>query len=273
MNILVKRAAALGDVLCVTPILARLRKENPEAFLGVETAYPNVFQGNQTIDGINVQREWDRIVDLNMAHETRRNMQAIDAYCEVAFGDRGADMDKSIIFSNNVLPPLNETISIHANKSWPNRTMPNEWWDEVCKGLGLLGFKIVALGTGIDYHPIGTVDTRDKLTLHQQGAVITASKLFICGASGLFILAAATDTPVVVPMTINRPETALPWRWGKQGGGFFPLVADVPCIGCSERAGPVTDLGCEVGTLACIPTITAARAIHVAREVLRGGQT
>jgi ADP-heptose:LPS heptosyltransferase len=277
MNILVRRRGALGDVLCVTPIISRLRKENPEAFIGVETGYQEVFRGNPNVDGINIQREWDRVIDLDMAHETRRNMQAIEAYSEAAFGDRGKNMDKSIVFATGLVPPIGvnwkKTITIHANKSWPNRTMPNEWWDEICNALSKDGYKIVALGTEIDYCPPGAVDTRSKLTLHQQGAVIGASKLLICGASGLFILAAATNTPVIVPMTINRRETALPWRWGKQGGGFYPLVADVPCLGCSERAGPVTNLGCEVGTFECISTIKASQAVEKSLEILNSEKT
>jgi ADP-heptose:LPS heptosyltransferase len=277
MNILIKRMGALGDVLCATPIVRRFRTEYPEAFIGVETGYPNVFHGNSDVDGINIQREWNKFALLDMAHETRRNMQAIEAYAEATFGDRGENMDKSIVFATGLVPPIGvnwkKTIVIHANKSWPNRTMPNEWWDEICNALSKDGYKIVALGTEIDYCPSGAVDTRSKLTIHQQGAVIGASKLLICGASGLFILAAATACPVVVPMTINRPETALPWRWGKQGEGFYPLIADVPCLGCSERAGPVTNLGCEVGTFKCIPTIKASQAVEKSLEILKSEKT
>lgn len=276
MNILVRRSGALGDCLCVTPILKRLRKENPDAFIGIQTAYPAVFQGGLTLDGINVEREWDRVIDLDMAHETRRNMQAIDAYCEAAFDDHGEAMDKSIVFTSGTTPSLgvtwSRTIAVHANSSWRNRTMPNEWWDEVCAALACHGYSVIALGTGIDHCPPGVRDTRDKLPLHQQAAAIGASRLFICGASGLFILAAATDTPVIVPLTINRPDTALPWRYGRQGGGFHPLVADVPCIGCSERAGPVTSLGCEIDTYECIGTISATQAVITAMGILEHDQ-
>lgn len=274
-RIVIKRWAALGDVLCATPIIARLRQLEPDAHITVHTAYPAVFEGNPAIDALNIEADFDQEIDLNMSHETQRGLMAIDAYMMTAFGDTGDGYDKSIEFTPSVRPSLGidwrKTIVVHPNKSWPNRTMPNAWWDKVTNKLHKAGLNVVALGTNIDHIPTHAIDTRDKLNLHQQAAVIAASKVFICGASGLFILAACTETPVVVPMTINRPETALPWRQGVKGWRYFTLNAQVPCLGCSEHLGPVTEVGCSspdklnsFPDYACIQTIDPREAVNLA---------
>src|SRR5260221_9357715 len=51
-RILVKRKAALGDVLFTTPIIARLRRQNPDAAIYVQTDHPDVYRRNPDIAGI-----------------------------------------------------------------------------------------------------------------------------------------------------------------------------------------------------------------------------
>lgn len=279
MNIIVRRSGALGDVLSTTPVTHRLRKTYPEAHIMVATAYPNVFEGNLDVNSINNKEidHADMFIDLDMAHETRRDIHAVDAYMERAFGDHGEGWDKSIRFHYQKPPKDEHRIAIHANKSWDNRTMPNDWWDEVVTKLALEGYDIIALGTGIDYCPQAAhIDARDTMNLQEQAGAIHRSRLFICGASGLFILAGATDTSVIVPMTINEPDTCLPWRDGRLGGYFFPLNADVPCFGCSAEQGPVTSMGCwsikkdiTKPDYECINTIKASHTIDLALEVLQ----
>jgi len=278
MNILVRSViAALGDVLYVTPITARLRRKYPDSTIIVHTNYPNVFEGNPDVNGTNIGLTFDLIIDLDLAHATRRHLNAVDAYMEAAFGDHGEGEDKSIIFDYPITVNPTNCIAIHPNKSWANRTMPNDWWDEVTIGLMLkTGYDIYTLGTNIDYCPEGTMDTRGKLTLKEQAAIISACQIFLCGASGLFILAAATDTPVVVPMTINTPETCLMWRHGEFGWGYFPILADVPCIGCNSFAPKgATFVGCESPfkdptkpDYACIGTIKPEAAIEQALKAI-----
>lgn len=278
MKILVKRQMALGDVLCATPIIRRLREEYPDSEIFVQTNYQALFEANPHINGVNVPaQDYDNFIDLDMAHETRRAIHAIDAYMEVAFGDYGdAHTNKDIVYTPReelrVVDKSYKCITIHPNASWQNRTMPNNWWDQLVKGLNAEGYLVVVLGTHIDYLPQGRViDTRSKLNIKQQCSMIEQSAAFVCGASGLFILAGATHTPTIVPMTINTPETCLPWRQNVLGLGFFPLNADVPCFGCNAEQGAVTFVGCRsskkdqaLGDYACIKTIDVNQAIEIA---------
>ena len=278
LNILVKRSGALGDVLSATPVITRLRKLYPNARIVVHTAYPDIFKHNFAVNEINTLHEWDLNIDLDGAHETRRALNAVDAYMEVAFGDHGNCItDKSVVLNYSKIETTEPFVAIHPNKSWDNRTMPNYWWDEVVSGIRTAGYQIAVLGTNIDYCPQGEVlDLRSRLNLEEQAAHIGAAKVFICGASGLMILAAATSTPVIVPLTINSAQSALPWRSGGQGLGYFVLEAQVPCFGCSALATPgATFVGCEsslkdsdLGDYACIKTIKAQDAIQLAIKVM-----
>ena len=42
-SILVRRTGAFGDVIDTTPVVRRLRQENPDAEIDVDTQYPHVF--------------------------------------------------------------------------------------------------------------------------------------------------------------------------------------------------------------------------------------
>ena len=42
-RILVRRTGAFGDVICTTPVVRRLRQENPDSEIDVDTQYPQVF--------------------------------------------------------------------------------------------------------------------------------------------------------------------------------------------------------------------------------------
>src|SRR5271166_2877043 len=186
MNILVRSViAALGDVLYVTPITARLRRKYPDSTIIVHTNYPNVFEGNPNVNGTNIGFTFDLIIDLDLAHATRRHLNAVDAYMEAAFGDHGEGEDKSIIFellpcTEELISSLSDIIAIHPNKSWANRTMPNEWWDDVVFGIKDTGYRAVTLGTDIDYCPHNTIDMRSKQTLKEQATLISACQVFIC---------------------------------------------------------------------------------------------
>jgi ADP-heptose:LPS heptosyltransferase len=277
MNILVIRAMALGDVLSITPITARLRQQYPEARIVVHTAYTNVFEENPHINEVNTIHEWDLVINLDGAHEVRRDTHAIDAYMEVAFNDHGGP-DKSIIFKYpNCNTPFKRFAAIHPNASWANRTFPAQWWDEVVAGLHRAGYPVIVIGTGIDYCPPGCLDTRDKLPLKQQAGIIDAANVFICGASGLFILAGATQTPVVVPLTLRPPETCVPWRNGILGGGYYTINATTPCFGCDAYQEPgATWVGCSSPKkdhvqpdYACINTIKSSDVVELAIKVAR----
>jgi len=87
-TMLINRSYALGDVILTTPIIRRLRRENPDAKIIVQTMYPDVFRNNPHVNEIiqtPTAQHIDNYIELNLAYERRPNMHIVDAYMAEAF--------------------------------------------------------------------------------------------------------------------------------------------------------------------------------------------
>lgn len=273
MKVLVRRAMAFGDVLMTTPVLRRLAREGHEVF--VQTNYPNLFEDNHDVIGLYREGDtYDKTIDLDMAHETRRDRHAAIAYMDAAFGDNGDGHDLSIYLPFGDPPDiginLKSAILLHPNVSWRNRMLPPAWWRKVADTIAGYSYIPVVMGTMRDFGIPGYLDVRDRFNARDQAALIDAAAAFVCGPSGLFILAGATRARVVTFLTINRAETCLPYRRGELGWGYTAIPTKMPCIGCSERSSPVTFLGCARNDYACMESFSPeefAKAAVSAAEV------
>ena len=74
-SILVRRTGAFGDVIDTTPVVRRLRHENPDAEIDVNTQYPRVSLNSPHRVGLKRDIAYDRVIDLNMAFE--RNLRRL----------------------------------------------------------------------------------------------------------------------------------------------------------------------------------------------------
>jgi ADP-heptose:LPS heptosyltransferase len=289
-RILVKRKAALGDVLFTTPIVARLHSQNPSAAIYVQTDHPDVYRRNPHISGIvgpddPVINRVDHVIDLDMAYENRRELHQLDALMEVAFGDRGECHAREIVFPYEDPPQLppdlaidwGRAVAVHLAKTWPSRMFPTHWWTEVGRTMLAHGYQLVVLGKAADFSlteldAANVVDTRERLTLEQQAGVIGKCRLFIASPSGLVALSAATPTPTIFMPTITSADRCLPYRNGVLGDGFIAIAPDIPCYGCDIRQPGKTYWECERGDNACLGMITPHMVTTAALGILKGSR-
>ena len=122
-RILVRRTGAFGDVILATPIIRRLREENPDAEIDIDSQYPQVFKNSPHRIGIKRAVAYDRVIDLDMSQERDRRADPIEAYMEVAFGDRGGSKWLEMTYGQ---PPefgldWSLAITMHPARSWPQR--------------------------------------------------------------------------------------------------------------------------------------------------------
>jgi ADP-heptose:LPS heptosyltransferase len=269
-SILVKRTGALGDVLETTPIIHRLRAENPRHEIWVQTDYPQVFWANSDVAGASLSSNliYTREIDLNMAFENRlRQLHPIDAYSEVAFGDRNTE--HRLYFNYPDSYPVPGTIVIHPCRNWPIRTLPLEFWQQLVDLLTAQNFNVVVTGTHQDHDGLTNVhDTRSRLTLAQQAALIASADCFICSESGPMILAQATGTPVIAMTTMAHPGHVLHLRPNDAPTHILPTP--LGCGGCESRfTTPTTYWDCPLGHGDCVrsfsPPAIADLAISLAR--------
>jgi len=291
MDILVQRLGAFGDVLLVTPVIRRLRRENPGASIDVLTLHPNALQGNPDVTNIGGRLgiKYDKWIDLNFVSELHPELHAVDAYFLETFGDLGDDADKQPVFipgSGSLPPPLNTfnwydwttTICVHPNVSWPGRTLSAEFWGDVVKHVKSLGvdYKVVSLGTPMDHDlsSYGAIDTRGRLDTAMQQAVISNSACFIGFTSGLLALAYSTDTPIVSMDTMSKSTYSAQYRRGVLGWNSACFETELACRGCLDRArqeslpAPITFLECPLGTNACVETFDAEGLVQAAMKLI-----
>jgi ADP-heptose:LPS heptosyltransferase len=306
MRVLVTRRDSFGDVLCTTPVIRRLRRElGPAATINVHTFYPYVFVGNDDVDlasnatdmhvrkgsrtvatgpatpgsMLDLSGNYDRVIDLNLAFEKRfRKVQAVDAYMEEVFGDRGPDEDKGVVLASVPVPNLDMelggAIVMHPARSEKLRTLPKTFWQQLVDELVLHGKLIITVGTSQDYD-LNNVhrDTKNHLNPQQQAALIRAAACLVASESGILGgILPATDTPAVGLLTMSLPETCGPYRLGGLNRRFYPILAKVDCVGCSLRYDHViTAHRClENRDYACVNTFDP---VEVADVVVKAAET
>jgi ADP-heptose:LPS heptosyltransferase len=248
MRIVVRRSGALGDVLETTPIIARLRADNPDAEIDVATHYETVFRDDNNVNSTKPYGEYERAIDLDGTFEKLlRKVHPIDAYSEAAFGDRKTP--HKILFNFN---PLGKEVRklvgtnfvvLHACRNWPIRTLPVDWWQELIHTLNARDYTVVLTGTLQDHESlVGVLDLRAKLRLDEQAALIDAARCFVCSESGPMILAQATSTPVIAMLTMAAPFSPV----HETASTLDVVMANVPCAGCSEfLPEPTTYFDCK----------------------------
>jgi ADP-heptose:LPS heptosyltransferase len=287
-TILVRRNGALGDVVLATPIVRRLKKENPNAIIYVETysSYLSVFKGPNTgaSDGMYgtllraagsspAVEYYDKIINLNLAYEKRPNMHIVEAYMVEAFGEKDADcldMDfrQELFFDRTTLPNIKGKgyIAVHAAVAgWANRTLPRDTWKEVLHRLGVAGLRPILVGTERDAAPGFDCPSFLIPDIHAQARLIQSCECFIGSDSGLLHVAGCTDTPIVGVFTCASPENRLPFR--EKCVAVAPPGLD--CLGCLHRRdAPVTTEHCERGDNACVRDVRATDIVDAVLKLI-----
>lgn len=285
MNIVVRRAMALGDVICTTPVIRELKKRNPDSKIWIDSQYTSVFKGNPDVAGDVVTskiKNADLVYDLNLCYEKTPSEHIIDSYAKSIFADTDFDKtcalyptDKDMIAANSLLvyegiSPRDEFIAIHMGVTGRNRTFPPQFWDPIIKFVIDAGIKIVCVGTMRDLSVVGHPDLRSQLSLHQNACLLSRAKCFIGNDSGLVHVAGTTGVPIVPIYTSCRAEYRMPYRNGKLGDGCIPIKTPLDCYGCRElEPPPIVDNGCRRGDFACVMGATnPEEVINAVKEII-----
>jgi hypothetical protein len=276
--IVVKRWAAFGDVLLTTPVLHRLRQENRDATIIIESNYPDVFVGNRDID--NAVRSYrghcDKVINLDGSYERRlRRTPTLHAYMSDAFGDDGGSWQLRL--GRARLPsaldgiPWDCAVAVNPARSWPQRTIAKEWWDELCHELRFCGLVPISVGTTQDWELSSDAydTTRMSLSVQEQAELISRCLCYVGSETGAINLAQCTSTPIVALFTMGRKEQISVDRGGVRDRDFHVIPANVPCVGCSgELTEPTTWFTCRFGTNACIAAFDAKHVVEYACSVI-----
>jgi len=198
--ITVKRMAAHGDVLLITPIIRELKNRWPLCQITVETLpcmFP-IFEGNPHVSSVrsSTTRTRDTMyINLDMAYENRPGRHVIDCYAEVA----GIDVvnRSTEIFTTFAKDNVENWVAVHAGPtSWAGKNWSMSNWAILCRSLMASGRKVVLVGHGNDIIPCHR-DVRGRTSIQELAREIAQCELFIGVDSFPIHLAQAVRTPVL----------------------------------------------------------------------------
>jgi ADP-heptose:LPS heptosyltransferase len=284
VQILVRRRAALGDVIMSTGVVREL-KNKYHCEIDVATEFPNVFDNNPHVRAIyhtNAMPEtasYDLYINLDDAYENNPINHYLDSYFYRAFGTSTVDTKTPELFATDVdiettneflqINQLDKYIVVHIRQwYWPLKNMSWDTWFAVFEKLFTqrTDFKIVCVGTTQDghvEHPL-FVDARDKLNVQQQKLLMDGARCFVGIDSGPYHIAAASDTHIISLHTHLFPERIAP-----QHKPYTAIKSSVDCVGCNDtQQRPVRQVICKYGDFRCSNSFDADRIAVNILEIL-----
>lgn len=272
--ILVNRTGALGDVVLTTPIVRRLKRENPDSEIHVQTTYPDVFRHSPHVARCwspNDRPDYDQLIELDLVYERSPLVHVVDAYMWEAFGDAimiEPDEKRQELFYGKLRRPRNTTpmVAVHAARAgWRSRTLPEKTWLEVCRLLKAASVRPLLVGAMRDeLRGSGHMGFHNSDIL-AQAAAIARCDCFVGSDTGLLHVAGATDTPIVGVFTSVDPAWRLPYR-----ENCAAVVPDLPCVFCHGRQpAPATTESCEIDDrVACVRAVRPETIVQAVLDML-----
>ena len=285
IDILVRRRAALGDVIYTTGVVRELYNQyRGYARITVQTDFPEVFANSPYVHhvvscdtGLTVS-EFDIYHNLDNCYEYNPCNHYVDSYFHRVFGDRhelvrdtelhptDADreaVDKDLEFIGD------KFIAVHMRQwHWASKNISLDVWFDVFAQLfeSRTDFKIVCVGGETDFavadHPL-IVDARSRYNSQQIKYLCDHARAFVGIDSGPFQCAAASDTHIVALLTHLRPECILPYRKHEMGYNCTAIQTSEDCAGCNDdQARPVRQLVCKKQTFPCANNFNSQRIVQ-----------
>jgi ADP-heptose:LPS heptosyltransferase len=273
VNILVKRRAALGDVVMSTAVVRELYKQHDgNCAITVETEFPLVYKNNPYIVDL---RNWgevntndyDVVYNLDDAYELNPDNHFISSMMSRVFGPHLGnlnqqpdlhvdDNDRSTVDAD--LADIGPFFAVHMrNWHWPLKNIDIEIWADIISRVfeKTTEYKIVCVGGPTDYvfegHPL-IVDARAKYTPQQLRYLLDYARCFVGIDSGPFQIAGASSTHVIGLLTHNPPENIMPIRRMDPTWHHTAIQADINCVGCNvNQDRPVRGINCIHGDFRC----------------------
>lgn len=276
ISILVRRRAALGDVVVATGIPRELKAVyGDNCIIDVATEYPSVFYNNihvRNVFKITEQTKldtsaYDVYYNLDDTYESSPEVHFADSYFYRVFG-KVTDIDKSMELwvdqtESDEIQEYIQTIggdfvAFHMRRwHWELKNIDPAIWVEVMNVVldANPDIKILCVGGETDYFPEGNprvIDARHVYTPGALSCLLDHAKCFVGIDSGPFHIAGASETNIVALLSHMYPEKVLPYRNGELGYKCTVVQASVDCLGChSRQKRPVRQIVCERGDYAC----------------------
>lgn len=276
--ILIRRRAAIGDVLLVTPILKALRKQRPlSKEIYVETDFPELFDRNPncTLAAKAVIPSPDtQVINLDMVYEVRVNTSILDAYADkagVTLMDHRliyTPSDKAMEWAERKLNTSSRPRCImhHGPTTWVGKNWPTERFGAISNWLMANGWDVIQIGAGRPNEIDSTLDLRSKTSIDQSAALLAQSQLFVGLDSFPLHLAMSQGCPAVGVFGATLPQYIL------SDGIAIGVNADptkYPCVGERHRVVGQTHVDCNGECIRAVGTEMVKASIEALIGIVR----
>lgn len=272
ITILVKRRAALGDVVMSTTVVRELyKKYDGNCAITVETKFPLVYKNNPYIADL---RNWgevnssdfDVVINLDDAYELNPDNHFTSSMLFRAFGNNISNLnhapdlhtdenDRNTVDAD--LKAIGPFFAVHMrNWHWALKNIDIEIWCDIFARVfeKNADTKVLVVGGPTDYmleHPL-FIDARARYTPQQLAHALDSAKCFVGIDSGPFNIAAASSTHIIGLLTHNPPKNIMPIRRLDAGWHTTAIQAAIDCVGCNvDQVRPVRGINCKHGDFRC----------------------
>lgn len=272
LDILVKRRAALGDVIMVTGVIRELHNKY-NCYIDVATDFGEVFENNPYVRCIHHTSQipnvdYDLVINLDDAYEKNPTLRFDDTYFYRALGitelssvnkatELYATEDTCKQVEEFVAKINSKFICVHMrNWHWAMKNIDiNVWLAIIDKVMAAdPDVKIVCVGGATDFYPENhprIIDGRE-LSISALSYLLDSAKCFVGIDSAPFHIAGTSETHIIALLSHLYPAQILPYRNGAVGYNCTVIQSNVPCVGCYARqATPVRSVVCEPGNFPC----------------------
>lgn len=245
-NIMIRMTGGLGDNICAEPAIRYATEtfktanitvygDTPEIyqhlpitqFRSTETAPDlskyyvfDTFQQDGHLSNEFIGPPFTHCVDYATLNLWRCQIPRKDRWVKLVPSDIERAHADEMILQNDVV--------IHPGRTWPTRTMPKWWWDDVIRGLLRAGARPVLIGSEINHvtQTRGTVDVnagecldlRGVLSVMGSVAVTQAARVVLTNDSAPLHMAASGQAWIGFLSTVRHPEIITHYRSGGEFG-------------------------------------------------------
>lgn len=211
--IIVRRAAAWGDVILTTPIVRALKQKHPNSQIWIETACPDVFKNNPHVSRVErrIRDNTAKLINLDGSYEACPDKNFVETYARIAEVElesnhtalfpSDADKQRASDWLNN-----HEWVAVHPGpNTWPGKTWNPDRFQELILRLHGLGKKVLLVGAIKDRAFNADFDLRGRTTFLELAAVIGKCEFLIGLDSAPMHVAQAMGTPVIGLFGVTLP--------------------------------------------------------------------
>lgn len=245
-SILIKRAAALGDILLASSLLPALKKKYPDCQISFATEFPAILENNPHISSfvsMNVdESRYTQVINLDFGYEQWPGKSILQSYADLAqveladclvkifIPDRNSMRAAEILAGKGIFHTT-PFIAIQSAGSFWLKNWPVESYEFLVAALKKkYNIPLVLLGTPANPPIAGTIDLRTISDIMTSLAVLSNSCAFIGVDSLLLHCAKALRLPVAAFFGHSDPSLRI-----SVNAKDCIFVSDISCKFCHHR--------------------------------------